>query len=176
MQNRNWPYFKNRIILFSQQGANANVSEIGVSDRQEVNILYNTRANFRIVRELCNELFNAVGVSLHELPKYMGIDERSRVDTDLTNNGYLNWDPNKAYIQERILLTYRYFFYEYGRFPGHNTIVPVPRAKISNFIELQDVLSPLALYDTYVGRDMRGIASLQFLAALNIFFWGGGER
>ena len=36
------------------------------------------------------------------------------------------------------------FFYEYGRFPGHNTIVPVPRAKIPNFIESLDVLSPLA--------------------------------
>ena len=130
LQNRNWPYFINRIILFSQQGANANVSEIGVSDRQEVNILHNTRANFRIVRELCNELFNAVGVSLHELPKYMGIDERSRVDTDLTNNGYLNWDPSEAYIQERILLTHRDFFYEYGRFPGHNTIVPVPSSAL----------------------------------------------
>ena len=175
LQNRNWPYFINRIILFSQQGANANVSEIGVSDRQEVNILHNTRANFRIVRELCNELFNAVGVSLHELPKYMGIDERSRVDTDLTNNGYLNWDPSEAYIQERILLTHRDFFYEYGRFPGHNTIVPVPRANISNFIELREVLSPLALYDTHVGRDMRGIASLQFLAALNIFLGGDSK-
>ena len=137
--------FINRIILSSQQGANANVSEIGVSDRQEANILYNTRANFRIVRELYNELFNVVGISLHELLKYMGIDERSRVDTDLKNNGYLNWDPNETYIQETILLTYRDFFYEYGRFPGHNTIVPVPRAKIPNFIESLDVLSPLAL-------------------------------
>ena len=138
LQNRNWPYFINRIIHFSQQGDHANVSEIGVSDRHEANNLYNTRAIFKIVRELYNELFNAIGSSLHELFKYMGIDERNRVETDLTNNGCLAWDPNEAYIHERILLTYRDFF-------------------------------------TYGGRDLRGIVSVQFLAALNIFLGGDSE-
>ena len=170
LQNRNWPYFINRIIRFSQQGAATNVSEIGVSDRLEANILYNTRENFEIVRELYNELFNAVGVSLHELLKYMGIDERNRVDTDLTNKA-----PNEAYIQERILLTYRDFFYEHGRFPGNNTIVPIPIARIPSFIKSGDILSPLALYETYVGQDMRGIVSVQFLAALNFFLRGDSE-
>ena len=66
-------------------------------------------------------------------------------------------------------LTYRDFFYEHGRFPGNNTSVPIPRAKIPSFIKSRDILSPLAPYDTYVGRDMRGIVSVQFLAALNIF-------
>ena len=170
LQNRNRPYFINRIIRFSQQGAATNVSEIGVSDRLEANILYNTGENFEIVRELYNELFNAVGVSLHELLKYMGIDERNRVDTDLTNKA-----PNEAYIQERILLTYRDFFYEHGRFPGNNTIVPIPIARIPSFIKSGDILSPLALYETYVGQDMRGIVSVQFLAALNFFLRGDSE-
>ena len=105
----------------------------------------------------------------------MGIDERNRVETDLTNNGYLAWDPNEAYIHERILLTYRYFFYEQVRFPGNNALAPIPRAKIPSFIESRGVLLPLALYDTYVGRDMKGIVSVQFLAALNVFLGGDSE-
>ena len=104
------------------------------------------------------------------------IEERNRIDTDLTNNNYLIWDPNEAYIQGRNLETYRDFFYETGRFPGNSTIVPVPRAKIPSFIESRDVLSPLALYDTYVGHDIRGIVSVQFLAALNIFLGGNSEE
>ena len=116
-----------------------------------------------------------MGVSLHKLLKYMGLEERNRVDTDLTNNGYHTWDPNEAYIQGRILETYRDFFYDHGRFPGNNTIVPIPRAKIPSFIESWDVLSPLALYEKYAGRDMRGIVSVQFLAALNIFLGGDPE-
>ena len=109
------------------------------------------------------------GVSLHELLKYMGIDERTKIDADLSNNGYHTWDPNEAYIQGRILETYREFFYDFGRFPGNSTIVPVPRAHIPSFIETRDVLPPLALYETYAGRDMRGLVSVQFLAAFNIF-------
>ena len=148
------------------------MGEIGLSDRYEASILYNTRGNFKIVKELYNELFHSVGVSLRELLKYMGLEERNRVNTDFTNQGYHTWDPNEAYIQGRILETYRDFFYDHGRFPGNNTIVPIPRARIPSFIESRDVLSPLALYETYAERDMRGIVSVQFLAVLNIFFGG----
>ena len=112
---------------------------------------------------------------MHELLKYMGIDERTKIDTDLSNNGYHTWNPNEAYIQGRILETYRDFFYDFGRFPGNSTIVLVPRARIPSFIEARDVLSLLALYETYAGRDMRGIISVQFLAALNIFLGGDIE-
>ena len=105
----------------------------------------------------------------------MGIDERAKIDTDLSNIGYHTWDPNEAYIQGRILETYRYFFYDFGRFPGNNTIVPVPRARIPSFTEARDVLSPLALYETYAGRDMRGIVGVQFLAVFNIFLGGDAE-
>ena len=108
LQNKNWPYFINCIIQFSQ--GFTDVGEIGISDRYEANILYNTKGNFKIVKELYNELFNSVGVSLHELLKFMGIEERNRVDADLSNNSYHTWDPNEAYIQGRILETYRDFF------------------------------------------------------------------
>ena len=171
LQNRNWPYFINKIIQFSQ--GSGDIGDIGVSDRQEANIIYNTRENFKIVRELYNELFNPVGVSLHELFKFMGIGERNRIDTDLTAHNFLTRDPTEVYIQGRILET---FFYETGRFPGNSTIVSVPRARIPSFIESRDVLSPLALYDTFAGRDMRGIVSVQFLAALNIFLGGDSQQ
>ena len=105
----------------------------------------------------------------------MRIEERNWVDTDLSNNDYHTWDPNEAYIQGRILETYRDFFYNFGRFPGNNTIVPVPRARVPSFIESTDVLLPLALYETYVGRDMRGIVSVQFVAAFSIFCGGDSE-
>ena len=61
LQNKNWPYFINRIIQFSQ--GFTDVGEIGISDRYEANILYNTKGNFKIVNELYSELFNFVGVS-----------------------------------------------------------------------------------------------------------------
>ena len=142
LQDKNWPYFINRIIEFSQ--GFADVGELGISDVHEANKFYSTKGNFKIVSELYNELFNAVGVSLHELLKYMGIEERNRIDTDLTNNNYYSWDPNEVYriLQGRILETYMDFFYDFGRFPGNNNIIPIPRVRIPHFIYSRDVLSP----------------------------------
>ena len=44
LQDRNWPYFINRIIEFSQ--GFINLSDLHHSDATEINILNNTRANF----------------------------------------------------------------------------------------------------------------------------------
>ena len=99
----------------------------------------------------------------------MGVTDKQRIDNDLTNNNYFAWDSQEDFIQQRILTTYRDFYDETGRFPGRTTLIPIPRGRVPEFIQSQDVLSPRSLYETYVGRDMQGIVSLQFLAAFNRF-------
>ena len=101
--------------------------------------------------------------------------ERQRIDTDLPHNNFFTWNPQEDFIQQRLLTTYRDFFYETGRFPGRNTIIPVPKAVIPSFINSKNVLSPRALYESYVGHDMQGLVNLQFLAAFNRFLGGDKE-
>ena len=173
LQDRNWPYFISRIIEYSQ--GFLNLSDLAASDATEINILRNTRANFEIVKGVYGELFTSVGINLHELFKITGYITKQRIDTDLTNNNFFPWDPNEQHIQNRILTTYRDFYYETGRFPGRSTLISVPRARIPEFIRSQDVLSPRSLYESYVGRDMQGIVSVQFLAAFNRFLGGDTE-
>ena len=146
-----------------------NLSDLVASDATEINILRNTRANFEIVKGVYGELFTSVGINVHELFKIIGYITKQRIDTDLTNNNFFPWDPNEQHIQNRILATYRDFYYGSGRFPGRSTLIFVPRARIPEFIRSQDVLSPRSLYESYVGRDMQGIVSVQFLAAFNRF-------
>ena len=86
LQNRNWPYFISRIIEFSQGFINLN--DLTSTDSTEINILNNTRANFEIVKDLYNELFNSVGINLHEYFKNLGIVEKQKIDTDLINNNF----------------------------------------------------------------------------------------
>ena len=118
------------------------MSDLTETDATEINILNKARANFEIVRNLYNELFTSVGINLHEYFRNLGLIERQRIDTDLTNNNFLTWNAQEDFIQQRILASYRDFFYETGRFPGRNTLISVPRAEIPSFIESQDVLSP----------------------------------
>ena len=47
-------------------------------------------------------------------------------------------------------------------------------ADMSSFINSNDWISPRSLYETYLGRDMQGLTSVQFLAAFSRFL--GGDR
>ena len=105
----------------------------------------------------------------------LDIDKKQKIDTDLTNNNYFTWDPNETFIQNRILAMYRDFYYETGRFPGRNSLVHVSMANMPIFVNSRDWISPRSLYETYVGRDMQGLTSVQFLAAFNRFLGGDKE-
>ena len=102
LQERNWPYFINRIIEFSQGFINL----ADETDQTEINILTRTRSNFEIVKNFYKELFNSVGINLHHYFRNLGIVERQRINTDLTNHDLFTWDPQEQFIQERILTTY----------------------------------------------------------------------
>ena len=93
----------------------------------------------------------------------------------MTNNGYFSWGANEVYIQSRILATYRDFFYDTGRFPGRYELIHLPTPIMLSFIRSNDRISPRSLYETYVGRDMQGVTSVQFLAAFNSFLGGNVE-
>ena len=170
LQDKNWPYFISRIIEFSQ--GVFDINDIITSNPEEVNILNNTRSNFEITKNLYNELLTSVGINLHEFFINLGIEEKHKIDTDLTNNGYYSWNANEVYIQSRILATYRDFFYENGRFPGSLELIRLPTPIMLSFIRSTDWISPRSLYETYVGRDMQGVTSVQFLAAFHRFLGG----
>ena len=151
------------------------INEIVTTDPNEINILNDTRANFEIVKNLYNELFAMAGVNLHEYFKNIDIDKKQKIDQDLTNDNFFTWDPQETYIQGRNLRTYRDFHYETGRFPGRNSLVPVPMANMPIFVNSKDWILPRAFYETFVGRDMQGLVSVQFLAAFNKFLGGDKE-
>ena len=170
LQDKNWPYFISRIIEFSQ--GVFDINDIITSDPGEANILNNTRSNFEITKNLYNELLTSVGINLHEFFINLGIEEKHKIDTDLTNNGYYSWNANEVYLQSRILATYRYFLYENGRFPGSLELIRLPTPIMPSFTRSTDWISPRSLYEIYVGRDMQGVTSVQFLAAFHRFLGG----
>ena len=143
LQDRNWPYFVNRIIEFSQ--GVFDINDIITTDPEEVNILNNTRSNFEITKNLYHELLTSVGINLHEFFINLGIDEKHKINTDLTNNGYFSWDANEVYSQSRILATFRDFFYDTGRFPGRYELIHLPTPIMPSFIRSNDWISPRSL-------------------------------
>ena len=80
LQDKNWPYFINRIIAFSQGVFDLN--DIITTDPDEVNILNDTRANFETVKNLYNELLTSVGINLHEYFMNLNTDKKQKIDTN----------------------------------------------------------------------------------------------
>ena len=172
IQDRNWPYFIDKIIEYSQGFLNLSDVE---KDLTELNILRNTRDNFEILKGVYNELLNAVAISLHAYLKEISYLKKKKIDTDLRNNNFEVFDPQNTHIQNNILQTYIDFFYTTGRFPGNQRLISIPRGRIPSFINSEDVISPRYLYERYLSRDMSGLIAVQFLAALNKYLAGDKE-
>ena len=173
LQERNWPYFIDRIIQFSQGFLDLN--DVITTDPEEVNILNDTRSNFEITKNLYNELLTSVGINLHEYFMNLGIEEKNKIDKDLNNNGYYGWNPNDVNALSEILLTYKNFYYDYGRFPGRLELIHLPTPIMPSFVKSRDWISPRSLADSYVSRDMQGVTSVQFLAVFHRFLGGDVE-
>ena len=67
------------------------------------------------------------------------------------------------------------FFFTFGRFPGTIDHLPIVLTEeTSSFVKESDIMSPSLLYQNFSCGDTRGLVSVHFLAALNIYF--GGNR
>ena len=118
-------------------------------------------------------MLNGVGIMLHQLFKNMGYLNKKKIDTDLTNHNFETFNPSDAHIHQKIIEIYKDFFDTTGRFPGNQRLISVPRGRIPDFIQSEDVILPRYMYERYLSRDMSGIVGVQFLAALNRYL--GGE-
>ena len=108
LQNRNWPYFNERILEFSQNGLE--LRNYSITDKSENKIMKDKIQNFKIIKELYMSLHNAVGDYLLEYPRNCPIFEQEKIDEDLRLNAFefLNFQNN--YNSKELLNTYEFFY------------------------------------------------------------------
>ena len=70
---------------------------------------------------------------------------------------------------------YSYFYHRLGRFPGTLDLIIIPKLDIPHFIKTDEIISPNQLCEKFKGSDANGLASVQVLAALNIYLGGDVE-
>ena len=59
-----------------------------------------------------------------------------------------------------------------GQFPGNLNLIAIPQGKIPEFLKADDVILPNKLCENFNRNDCRGLASVQFFVALNVFLGG----
>ena len=144
LQNKNWLYFTDKIIQYSQSGIDLN--SFGISDREEADIILKTKENFKILKLVYQNFYVLVGRFLRDYLYNLPILEQDAIDEDLRLGEYKFLDFNSNYDGREIINTSDSFYYHFGRFPGKYNIIPVPKGGIPGFTDTKDVISPLKLY------------------------------
>ena len=144
LQNKNWLYFTDKIIQYSQSGIDLN--SFGISDREEADIILKTKENFKILKHAYQNFYVLVGRFLRDYLYNLPILEQDAIDEDLRLGEYKFLDFNSNYDGREIINTYDSFYYHFGRFSGNYNIIPVPKGRIPGFTDTKDIISPLKLY------------------------------
>ena len=118
--------------------------------------------------------FISVDKHLKETLRNTDPEDLRGIDKDLKRVLYYEGNlldiPNSTYI---LNLFNRYFFAT-GSFPTETNFVYVPEGFTPPFIKSDDKISPRVLHKKFQSSDAYGLASVQFLAVLNIFI--GGQK
>ena len=83
--------------------------------------------------------------------------------------------PRNVQSAADLLMFFDYFYFINGRLPTTNEQTFVPRAKLPSEVNGQE-LNIKKLYGKFRTSNSHGLVSSQFLAAIFLFFNGGGEE
>ena len=68
------------------------------------------------------------------------------------------------------LVSWVSFYFKFGRFPGSQKLVSIPKVNLPYFLKADLPILPVDLYKKVAGTDSKALVSIHSLAALNIHF------
>ena len=93
-------------------------------------------------------------------------DEPEELKEDFLSKNF--WGKNVA-VQ---LDSWLSFYYKFGRFPGSQKLISIPKVNVPVFLKTDLPISPVNLYNKFTETDAKGLVSIHASAALNIHFGG----
>ena len=175
IQNYNWQYFIETILKISN-GERLLERDNFKDDEafEDYLIIEKTQENLNYCKEFYNAIYDDLGYffqrKIHEIPD-QHIEE---MQEDLANHRIYSDSIKKIESSNELLTIFSNFYFKTGRFPGVHQLLSVPPGVNPTFIEKHDRLSPFDINDKFQNTSLYGLASVQFLSALNVFF--GGDK
>ena len=108
LQSKNWPYFIDRIIEFSQSRLDLN--SFCISGREEADIVLNTKKKkINMLKNIYQNFYVSVGHYLYDYLYNLPLLEKENIDEDSTLNEYPFLNFNSNYNDREIINTYDSF-------------------------------------------------------------------
>ena len=157
VQDRNWKYFVESVLIFSQK---ATVSS------DEKSFLLETKENVEILKNTYEKLYNQISKNLTSTLDKMPFDLFKNIEDDLLRENYGKSDLKN-------LDSWVSFYFKQGRFPGNNNLTILPQSAIPKTIDQLTVeVSPVELYRKFGNSETNSLVSFQAIVALFLHYGG----
>ena len=176
VQSHNWQYFIETLLHISN--GEIDIEDFDLQDDEEFNkylIIQKSLENLNYCKRFYEEVFDDISYFLHKKVKEIPDEFVEKMQDDLTNEIYYTKKLKEIESHVEFLKIFNKFYFKTGRFPGnHFDLMIVPPGIKPSFVKTRDEISPSEINEKFQSGPSYGLATVQFIAALNVYF--GGEK
>ena len=176
VQSHNWQYFIEMLLHISNN--EINITDFDFKDDEAFDdylIIQKTQQNLNYCKNFYEEVFNDISYFLHKKIKEIPGKFVEKMQDDLANEIYFTKKIKEIESHVEFMKVFNRFYFKIGRFPGnHVDLIVVPPGVKPSFVKTYDQISPTEINEKFQSGPSYGLAAVQFLAALNVYF--GGDK
>ena len=158
IQDRNWKYFVESVLTFSQNATDESNKKPFLLDTKEI---------VEILKKTYEKLYNQISKNFTGMLNKMPFDLFEKIEDDLIREKYGKNDLKN-------LDSWVSFYFKQGRFPGNSDLTILPQSDLPKVIDQLSVeVPPIELYKKFGNGDTKSLVSSQAVIALFLYY--GGE-
>ena len=157
IQDRNWKYFVESLLSFSQNATDKAYEKI---------FLLDTKENALILKKTHEKLYNQIAKHFNTTLNKMPFDLFKEIKYDFMRENYGTNDLTN-------LDNWVSFYFKHGRFPGNGDLTILPQTQLPKLTDQLSVeVSPVELYKKFGNGDAKSLVSFQAVVALFLYYGG----
>ena len=176
MQNHNWQYFIETLLNISNNETEIDRDEFKDDEAfEDYLIIEKTQEKLKYCKRFYEEVFDDISFFLHNKMKETPDEFVEKMEEDLSNHRIFFKKLKEIESSVEFMKVLSNFYFKTGRFPGYVEYINVPPGVNPHFIEKHDQISPTEINEKFKNSSCYGLVSVQFIAALHVFFGGDKE-
>ena len=176
VQSHNWQYFIETLLEISN--GDLNIEDFNVDDDNEFDkylIIDKTLKNLNYCKNFYEEVFDDISYFFYKKIKETPDEFVEKMEENFANEIYYTKKLKEIDSHVEFLKMFNKFYFKTGRFPtNHFDLITVPPGVKPSFVKTRDEISPSEINEKFQSGPSYGLATVQFLAALNNYF--GGDK
>ena len=133
IQNQNWQYFIERVNEVCKS------KEIGSTMKKSEDFLLTMVENVTMAKESYETFYNIVERNFFLTMQYLSVDEQTEIKDDFLREQFW-WEDASSQLDTWIV-----FYFKFGRFPGPQKLVSIPKVNLPYFLKTDMPISPVDL-------------------------------